>query len=300
MSGGFSSGFGIGYSGGAFAPLPGPPPPPISLLSITPTQSDAQAALAAFLGNLFSGAVIIAAQANRVPEPHSPTFILMSALSFERQATNWDGDQDVKLIGSITGTALTVTNVDIGSVVAGMPLFGPGVAAGTRIVAQQAGIPGNVGLYSVSLSQDVAFQVMSGGTKTVITTYIMTVQLDFHSPDYTAGNWAQTFSNMFRDEYAVAFFEALPAPRNTISPLYSDDAAQRPFLNAEQQYEWRWVVDAKMQVDQTVVVPQTYDDSVIITLFEANLLQEFLLGADGAQLLGTDGAELLGYTGPIQ
>jgi len=266
---------------------------------ITPTQSDAQTALGAFLADLFNGAVIIAAQANRVPEPHSPNFILMSALSFERQATNWDGNQDVRLTGSITGTTLTVSSVSIGSVIAGMPLFGPGVAAGTVIGGQLSGTPGGAGSYSVSPAQAVA-GILSGGTKSVTTTYIMTVQLDFHSPDYTAGNWAQTFSNLFRDEYAVAFFEALPPPRNAISPLYSDDAAQRPFLNAEQQYEWRWVVDAKMQVDQTVTVPQTYDDTLILTLSEANLPKPppqlvFLLGADGAQLLGADGAPLLGY-----
>ena len=234
--------------------------------TITPTQSDAQAALAAFLADLFNGAVIIAAQANRVPEPQSPNFILMSALSYERQATNIDGNQDVRFTGSIAGSVLTVSAVQIGSIIAGMPVVGPGVAYGTLVGSQQSGTPGGVGAYSVSPAQAVGSRTLSGGTKAVTTTYIFTCQLDFHSADYTSAAWAQTFSNLFRDEYATTFFANL-ANAATITPLYSDDAHQRPFINDQQQYEWRWVVDAKLQVDQTVTIPQTYDDAVTMTLY---------------------------------
>lgn len=232
--------------------------------TISPNQSDAQTALAAFLADLFNGAVIIAAQANRVPEPKSPNFILMSALSYERQATNTDGNADVKLTGSIAGNVLSVSFVTLGTMIPGMPIFGPGVALNTLVGSQLSGTPGGAGTYSVSPAQSVASETLSGGTKIVTTTYIFTCQLDFHSAnDYTAGNWAQTFSNLFRDEYATTFFSNLSTGA-TITPLYSDDAHQRPFTNDQQQYEWRWVVDAKLQVDQTVTIPQTYDDAVTV------------------------------------
>jgi hypothetical protein len=233
--------------------------------TITPTQSDAQTALAAFLADLFPGAVIIAAQANRVPEPHAANFILMSPLSYERQATNTDGNQDVRFTGSIAAGILTVSAVQIGTIVAGMPVIGPAVAFGTLVGVQLSGTPGGAGSYSVSPAQAVGSRTLSGGTKVVTTSYTFTCQLDFHSADYTSAAWAQTFSNLFRDEYACAFFASLPTGA-TITPLYSDDAHQRPFVNDQQQYEWRWVVDAKMQVDQTVTIPQTYDDAVALTL----------------------------------
>jgi hypothetical protein len=229
--------------------------------TISPTQSDAQTALGAFLADLFPGGVIIAAQANRVPEPQSSNFILMSFLNFERNDTNFDTNQDVKMTGAIAGTVLTVSLVSIGTIYVGMPVFGPGVAAGTLISAQLSGTPGGAGTYRVSISQTVASETISGGTLIVTTTYICTIQCDFHSADYTAANWAQTFSNLFRDEYATTFFSKLSTGA-TISPLYSDDAAMRPFINAEQQYEWRWVVDAKLQLDQTVTIPLAYDDAV--------------------------------------
>jgi hypothetical protein len=231
--------------------------------TLSPAQSDAQTALKAFLADLFPTGEMIAAQANRVPEPHTANFVLMSLIRFERQATNVDGNSDVRLQGSIAATTLTVTAVTLGTIVPGMPLFGPGVAYGTLIVAQLSGNPGSTGTYSVSVSQTVGAEVLSGGTKIVTTSYTATIQCDFHSADYTAGNWAQIFSGLFRDEYATTFFAGLSTGA-TITPLYSDDAEQRPFINENQQYEWRWVVDAKLQIDQTVTVPQTYDDAVTV------------------------------------
>ena len=39
-----------------------------------------------------------------------------------------------------------------------------------------------------------------------------------------------------------------------------------PFQNAEQQWEWRFSLDAKFEVDQTVSVAQTFADAVTVTL----------------------------------
>jgi hypothetical protein len=45
-------------------------------------------------------------------------------------------------------------------------------------------------------------------------------------------------------------------------PLYADDPRYMPFVNENQQYEWRWVLEACFQVNQTVVVPKQYADAV--------------------------------------
>lgn len=84
------------------------------------------------------------------------------------------------------------------------------------------------------------------------TTYNMHVQvnfqLDVHGPN-SADN-AQTITTMFRDDYAVQNF--LSTNNFPITPLYADDPRQIPFINAESQYENRWVIDAAVQADQTV------------------------------------------------
>lgn len=69
--------------------------------------------------------------------------------------------------GSISGTTLTVTVLDQGSISTGHRLLGmfanSGVVAGTTIVGQNSGTPGGVGVYTVSNSQTVAFtQLVTG------------------------------------------------------------------------------------------------------------------------------------------
>lgn len=238
--------------------------------TISPTQSDAQTALGTFLMDILGvpATQIVAAQSNRVPEPKTGNFVVMTAISFERQATNLETQQDVRFTGSISGNVLTVTAVQIGQLAAGLFVVAAGVTAGTTIQQQTGGTPGGAGTYQLSASMTVGSETMSAGSLQETTTYFLTIQLDFHSADYTAAQWAQTFATLFRSTYATTFFSGLPAPQNTISPLYATDATQRPFLNAEQQYEWRWVVDAKLQIDQTVTVPQTYADSAQVVLFE--------------------------------
>jgi hypothetical protein len=100
-----------------------------------------------------------------------------------------------------------------------------------------------------------------------------TVQLDFHGPN--GGDFAQTFSTLWRDEYACDYFldntfnfavllgNSYTLVTNTgasigvtssviLQPLYSDDPRQTPFINAEQDYEYRWTVDAHMQYNPNV------------------------------------------------
>ena len=78
------------------------------------------------------------------------------------------------------------------------------------------------------------------------------------------------FRTALRDEFGVAFFAALAPPLNGVVPLYADDPRQTPFINSEQQYEWRWVIEVCLQVDQTVTVPQTYSDSATVDVVDVS------------------------------
>jgi hypothetical protein len=233
--------------------------------SISPTQSNVQAALNAFLGFALPGILVVSGQDNRVPEPTATDFVVMTPINFVRIATNQDNQDDVRFQGSIAGTTLTVSQVSFGTIVPGATLFGSGVTAGTLITALGTGA-GGTGTYTVSISQTVASTVMSSGAASLMQEATVRVQLDFHSADLTAGDMAQTVSTMLRDEVGVDFFAGLAPPLNGVVPLYADDPRQMPFINDQQQYEWRWIVDALLQANQTVSVPAQYADSVSVTV----------------------------------
>lgn len=147
------------------------------MTTISPTQSNVQAALRAFLlavlpaigtdGNPVS---VIAAVANRVPEPQGTDFALMTVLRDDRLSTNVDSLADARFTGSIapasasfTGSiapgpgpgpgVLTVSAVTSGVIVAGAPVAGPGVSAGTIVGAQLSGSTGGIGTYAVAPTQ---------------------------------------------------------------------------------------------------------------------------------------------------
>ncbi|MCC8963773.1 hypothetical protein H8A95_15995 [Bradyrhizobium sp. Pear76] len=207
---------------------------------------------------------IIVGQPNRVAEPAQPTFIVMMPLRFERIATNFDGYQDSSFVGSVANNVLTVTELLIGIVPTGALLFGQNINSSITIQQQLSGQPGQAGTYQLSQALNLAQQNFAAGGKVVEIDADVTVQLDFHSADNSAAQLAQTVSALLRDIYGVSFFAALTAPQNAVVPLFADDPALRPFVNAEGNYEWRWVLDAHFQVNQVTRVPQQFADAVSI------------------------------------
>lgn len=209
-------------------------------------------------------AQIIVGQPNRVAEPATPTFIVMTPIRFDRISTNLDGYEDSSFVASSAGNVLTVTELLIGTVPIGALLFGQNITSAIAIQSQLSGRPGEAGTYQLSQVLDLASQDFAAGGKVVQIASNVTVQLDFHSADNSAAQLAQTVSALIRDPYGVSFFAALPKPQNAVVPLFADDPAQRPFVNAEGNYEWRWVLDAHFEVNQVARVPQQFADAVSI------------------------------------
>lgn len=221
------------------------------------------------LAVLPAGVQVVAGQSNRAPEIKAADFVVMTPIRFVRLRTNVDSDADVRFVGSIAGTVLTVTAVTFGAIAIGANLFGVGVAAGTKVTAFGSG-SGGTGTYTVSVSQTVGSEVLSSGGKVLEQGAQVTLQLDFHSQnDTTAGDMAQVVSTLLRDEFGVAQF-AGQSPHYDVAPLYADDPRQMPFLNAEQQYEWRWVLECQLQANQIVAVPQQYADTVAVELISVD------------------------------
>jgi hypothetical protein len=219
-----------------------------------------------------TGITIVAGQQNRVAEPVNPFFAVVTPMRVDRLSTSVDAAADVKFQGSISGTTLTVSTVDTGILTAGASIFGLGVTNPTIIIKQLTGSPGGTGTYQVSPSQAVGAETLSAGAKTITQNAEWTLQLDFHSPDTTAGDLAMTVSTALRDPYGVDFFAGLAPPLNGVVPLYADDPRQVPFVNDQNQVEYRWSLDCCLQVDQTVVVSQQYSDSATVTLKDVTAL----------------------------
>ncbi len=72
-------------------------------------------------------------------------------------------------------------------------------------------------------------------------------QLDFYGK--ASHDWAKIFTTVFRDPFGCA---------NLIvqQPLWADEAIQAPLIDGEEQFEERWMVDAYVQFNPTVTVPQ--------------------------------------------
>ena len=213
-----------------------------------------------------AGITVIAGQANRVSEPSQADFVVFTAISRRRLSTNVDTYADCQFMASIADANMTVSAVQLGAITVGNQVFGVSVAASTTIISQTSGAPGGAGVYVVSQGQTVASATLASGAELLDQSVEILFQIDVHGPN-SADN-AQTISTLFRDDYATAWWASNGF--TTSSPLYTDDPKQVPFINAEQQYETRWIVEARVEADQSVAVPMQFADALGVTLFPAS------------------------------
>lgn len=86
-------------------------------------------------------------------------------------------------------------------------------------------------------------------------------QIDCYGPQ--SHGWATMLSTLLRDEYGV---NALSP--SGVTPLYADDAQLMPFVDGEEQYEARWRLDARFQMNPVTTIPQQYADALELTLVD--------------------------------
>ena len=227
-------------------------------MPVNPNQSDIQIALRSFLTTILPANVtVLAGQANRVAEPAGADFVVFWPIRRNRIETNIDLQADVQFTGNISGTTLAVSAVAFGTLQLGATIFGSGVTPNTTVVSFISGVNGGVGFYTVSNSQIVTSETMAGGVTTYMQPTEVTFQLDVHGPG--SSDNAQIISTLFRDDYAVQQFLSSGFD---VTPLFADDPTQVPFINAEDQFETRWIVEAHLQANQIVTLPQQYASQV--------------------------------------
>jgi hypothetical protein len=144
----------------------------------------------------------------------------------------------------------------------------------------------------LSTNVDTYDDIPGAGVKLIRMATAVTVQIDIHGPN-SADN-AAIVSAVFRDE---SMCDGLALSGFDIVPLYTSEPRQTPFINAEQQVEFRWAIDLTLQVNPAVTIPQDFADHVVVTLNEVDLFpvtpDTLLVGGDGDLLVGGDGDQLI-------
>lgn len=85
-------------------------------------------------------------------------------------------------------------------------------------------------------------------------------QLDIHGPG--GADAGSLISAVLRDAWGVDFLQS-----TGVTPLYATDGRQVPFLNAENQYEDRWVIEAAFQIVPTVSTPAEFAATLDTTVY---------------------------------
>ena len=247
-------------------------------LTLSPTQSDIQTALRAFLLNILpSGNAVFTATITgttlRVTSllPNSG-FINIGDLILGQNVAPETMVQGLIDIDPTSGIGTYLISPSQNIVVSTTMWNGIPVVAGqvNRVPEPQQGdFVSMTTLRRVWLETnvDTNSDVLPAGNKTYRQATEVTIQLDVHGPN--SHDTAEIISTMFRDSYATDFFLSYPG----ITPLHADDPRQVPFINAESQYETRYVVEALLQADQTVTgVPQQFADILSIDLIDVETI----------------------------
>lgn len=208
-----------------------------------------------------AGVPVLRGQINRVAEPNAADFVIMTPLRQRRIETNVDTYADVAFTASINGSVMAVTSVLTGTIDVGAQLFGVGLASGTTTITGVLSGTGGVGTYLVNPSQNLASTVLAAGTENLLQPSEIVIQLDVHGPN-SADN-AQIITTLFRDDYGVQQFLS---SSYDVAPLYADDPKQLPFTNDQSQWEDRWIIEAYLQANQVVTLPQQFADALQVSL----------------------------------
>ena len=87
----------------------------------------------------------------------------------------------------------------------------------------------------------------------------LTVQLDIHGP-FGADN-ATVIATLWRSAYACNAID-----RAIFQPLHASDGHQTPFVNAEKQYENRWVMSLVLQANPSVSTEAQFADTIDVNI----------------------------------
>lgn len=116
---------------------------------------------------------------------------------------------------------------------------------------------------ALSLPRTTYADVPDAGTLTLTRPTQWTAQLDCYGDG--AQNMALAISIALRSAYGCDALKASGA-----QPLYTGDPRQLPFTTGEHQYLERWSIDAVLQFNPSITVPQQFADELHVDLTEVD------------------------------
>lgn len=128
---------------------------------------------------------------------------------------------------------LSVIDVDVGNVIQGL---------GNGAATPSLGFIAMTMLFSTRLATNS--HSYTDDSQTITKPHDVVIQIDCYGSQ--SFEWATVLSTLLRDEYATSRFNA------DIQPLHADDPKQMVLINAEQQYEERWMIEAHFQVNSAI------------------------------------------------
>lgn len=203
---------------------------------------------------------IVRGQVNRVPEPLGADYAVLWPLRRERLEFNVTSYSDNVVTASIASNVLNVTAVANGVVAPGQTLYGPNITGLPVVILQISGTPGGIGTYTVTAPQTAANGPVYCGTKASMQPQQITVQVDIHGP--ASADNATRITTLWFGETGV---QACLDQGGIIAPLYASEPRQIPFVNDQDQWEERWVVELDMQANPIVTVTQQFADQLTAT-----------------------------------
>jgi hypothetical protein len=116
----------------------------------------------------------------------------------------------------------------------------------------------------------------------------VTVQLDIFGP--ASADNAQIISTMFRDTQTSDVFAETGL---AVQALYAGEPHETPFINGEQQFEYRWVVDVVLQANPIVTTPQQFADELIVGIINVDVQYMILLMTEDGNYLADEAHKIL-------
>jgi hypothetical protein len=211
---------------------------------------------------------VIRGQQNLTSEPSYSDFIIVWPLFQRRLSTNIVTEYDNTVLGYINNDIMTVTDVTNGSVVFGQlvrDVFGS--LENIVVSTQLSGTPQGVGTYQLSNARSVPNDTLYIGERDDWTPTQWTVQLDVHGPN--SGNNAKVIEGLFRSEVATKSFAD---SGYDMAPLYCEEARYLPFINAEQQVEYRWTLDLYFHTNPIIKTSEQFADKLHTDLKPVDIL----------------------------
>lgn len=164
------------------------------------------------------------------------------------------------------------TDYTVDNVIDTLADFIEGLNLGTCQQAQADRVPMPLGQFNIitplrfkrlGTTRDIKGDTGDNTTATMGYTEVRQAEIQVDLYGENAGDRAIELETVFASSYG---YETIKALDDRLAPLYSSEAIQAPMINAESQWQERYIITLSLQAHITVTLRQDYFDHADITL----------------------------------